>query len=185
MISLSFVQNDVFDRLMNQVRDPSFFPGWWKQFGQPIYAQAQQARWMSEGGSEGFSWPAPLNTAAKERRFKDYYGGGTKTLIATSRLLASVLPPAFRGGASCPEGEEQYNEIVSDGSVIVASNVKSAYIPPASGKERKKRGGKYGVNYGVFVNEHRPFTKWSTETRQAFSDSLKQYVRAIVSARQS
>ena len=106
MISISVVQNQVFDQMNQIVNSPSFFPAWWKTYGQPIYANAQQMRWATEGATEGFEWAPVINATAKARRFKDYFGGGTKTLIATSRLLASVLPPPFRGGASSPEGIE-------------------------------------------------------------------------------
>ena len=170
MISVSVVQNAVFDRLQAMVSNPQLLPGWWKRLGRRIYAEAQQARWLSEGGSEGYPWEPPHNPYAtiKAKKYANSYGSGTKTLIAPSRLLASVLPPAFRGGAANPDGEEQYNEVTGDNTVVISSSARAS---------------KQSQPYGRWVNETRPFMLWGAETKSALADSFKSYMVDAAKAR--
>lgn len=57
------------------------------------YKNAQMRRWMTENESEGKAWDPPKDPykTQKLERFKNYPGGGRKTLIATSNLLRSVI----------------------------------------------------------------------------------------------
>lgn len=170
MISLSVVQNKVFDKLMNMVKDPNFFPGWANTRALAMYSQAQMDRWTTEGGSQNHPWEPVQDTYAQRKKrmfgggvrlsgarkgesYPAYFGQGTKTLIATSRLLASVLPPQYRDGPTAIEGEE-FRKTVTEKSLEIAT----------------------AVPYSVFVDEVRPFSVWDDSFIKELKDDFKAYV---------
>lgn len=176
MISLSVVQNQVFDRLKSMVENPNFFSGWAERFAVPIYAQAQMDRWITEGGSQGDTWAdlsspysqrklrmfgggVRLSGANKGESYPSYFGSGTKKLIASSRMLASVLPPAFRSGPDATHGEE-YRQLTTDKSISFSTT----------------------VPYAVFADEQRSFSTWSSEFKQ---DLARNFARYLTSGGQS
>jgi hypothetical protein len=63
-----------------------------------VYKQYQNARrtqWATQGASEGDRWEnnPPKYADYKTRKFAAYPGGGRKVLIATGRLMQSVIGP--------------------------------------------------------------------------------------------
>jgi len=69
----------------------------------PKYQQAQIKRWRTRSASEDTTWesykssqlrPKSRETLLKRRRFKDYPYKGRKDLVATGRLLASIVGPS-------------------------------------------------------------------------------------------
>lgn len=105
------------------------FSGWAKRRLVPLYADFQKARFITENTVGGGQQWAPITEPYKSRKIRKYGGGakfrmeagqgwvqvgnypsfpggGRKTNIATSRLLAGILPPQFRGEFHQPAGEE-------------------------------------------------------------------------------
>lgn len=122
-----------------------FFSGWAKRRLPELYANFQKARFISEGAYMGGSQWAQLNADYKKQKIRrygagtkfkmvagqgwtpsgsypSYPGGGRKTNIATSRLLAGILPPKFRGEFHQPRGEE-FRMIVEPKRAILATTV--------------------------------------------------------------
>lgn len=93
MITLKGIKKDVtrsLDEMMKRSGNASYFL---QRVVLPKYIQAQTKRWQTENSSEGTRW-AKLTPAYKERkrtRFAAFPGQGTKTMIATSRLVNAVL----------------------------------------------------------------------------------------------
>lgn len=175
MITLKKVQADTLKRLQQMVTNPNFFPAWANTQGLAIYSQGQMNRWQTQGGSEGSPWRV-LNVTYEQRKkrmygggirlsgknkgqsYPSYFGSGTKTLIATSRLLASVLPPQYRGGAAPTQGEE-FRKTVTDNSLELAT----------------------AVPYATYVDDERSFVGFPLggPTRSQFSDSFKKYFAGV------
>lgn len=126
------------DAALNSVVYPMLFKG-------DDSAQAQ--RWMSEGASEGEPW-RPLTAAYAKRKLKKHAkdpGGGTKLLVATSRLLDANTGRPDQGG--------DLNKIVMNGVLHV----------------------RIGVPYAKFVNKQREIRHFSSGTYQNVKRAVRQY----------
>lgn len=146
------LQFQLFDKL---TKAGDFFEGWSNTRFMHIYATRQRQRWMTAGGSERNEWAAldGRYVYRKWQKFATYPGSGQKLLIATSRLLASVLPPS-----------ERRQEI----------GMKPDEFSKVPGRRRIQFGTRNP--YAEFVNEKRNFTDWSPDSRLAFANDYKKYL---------
>lgn len=145
---------DRLEGLERMTQTAMFFEGWANRRLPRLYANAQRDRWMTEGASEGSKW-RKLSTGYavyKKKRFANYPGAGNAILIATSRLLASVLPPEERKNER-PFGEE-FRKIIQNKKVIFKT------VNPYAGD----------------VDTVRPFSIWTNRTLQNFIKDYKKYV---------
>lgn len=127
----------------------------------PLYQKLQTERFMTEGASEGFPWPAltPQYAEYKEKKFKSYPGGGTKTLIATSSLAGAVIGPGspFRGVSNHIALFTKYSMQIK----VNTSGTNDAGKP---------------FDYPQYVAETRPFMSFSDVSKQAMKDELRKFL---------
>jgi hypothetical protein len=143
--------------LDKMVRAGDFFAAWANRNLQKLYANAVRTRWISEGASETGKWSAIRSTsykAWKQKRFADYPGGGEKLLIASSRLLAGMLPPEERGDAIA-HGEE-FRKMIFGKRVTFSTS----------------------VPYAEEVDAERDISKWSDKTIKLFTSDYVKYLAA-------
>lgn len=144
------------ETLDKMTKSAMFFEGWANRRLLKLYANAQRQRWMTEGASESGKWRR-LNfhyATEKKKRFAAYPGAGNAVLIATSRLLASVLPPEERKN-EIPFGEE-FRKIIQNKKIIFKT------VTP----------------YARDVDQARTFTTWSARTTKSFIKDFKTYLVA-------
>jgi hypothetical protein len=113
----------------------------------------QARRWMSQGASEGYPWK-PLNKSYakyKLKRYASYPGGGSKLLVAKSRLLGANTGRPTQGG--------DINKLIQNGTLYV----------------------RVAVPYAGYVNSDREIKRFSPETYRAVTDKVKQYMKQKVS----
>lgn len=113
-----------------------------------IYANAQRARWMSEGSSEGTPWRAlnPKYKESKPIRFSAYPGGGRKMMIARGDLfMAATLQKLGADG----------------GSFIVQGSTLTINI---------------NIDHATHANQARNFTRFGSQTRDKIKQRLKEYL---------
>lgn len=131
-----------------------FFAPWANRRFMALYANAQRTRWQTEGSSEGVKWRKldPLYYTRKKRIYGAYPGAGEVVLIATSRLLAGILPPDERVQEKA-FGEE-FRKIVTNRRITIATT----------------------TPYAEYVDEDREFNDWSPITKRRFADDFKVYL---------
>ena len=89
------VQNGIEKNLDGMINRSKSFRSFLQSYVYPKYQNLQRERWMTEGESQNDKWPA-LNAKYaewKRRRFAAYDGSGEKMLIATGKLVKSVIGP--------------------------------------------------------------------------------------------
>lgn len=87
-----FSVNGIADHLNGMAERSKRLTGWLNRVAYPELLKVQRVRWQTEGSSEGDKWVAlePNYKRSKLKKFADYPGGGTKMLVATSRLVGSM-----------------------------------------------------------------------------------------------
>lgn len=145
------VKNNI-ETLTKMTQSSMFFEGWANRNLPRLYANAERTRWITEGVSEGSQWKplSPLYRERKKKLYGGYPGGGNVTLIATSRMLAGILPPEERGDVVASHGEE-FRKLINGKRIIFST------INP----------------YAEDVNAVRDFSSWSSSTIKTF---VKDYV---------
>lgn len=116
MITVKAIETGAFDRIDAMIRraKPSATRSFLDRNVLQWYRNVQRKRWITENESEGMRW-APLQPAYRRRKlrvFAGYPGGGSKTLIATGRLLASVIGPG-----------PDFRKVTTDRTMIIATVV--------------------------------------------------------------
>lgn len=147
-----------FETLNKMAQSSMFFEGWANRRLPRLYANAQRTRWMTEGASEGPKWKKLSSgyAASKKWRFASYPGAGNVVLIATSRLLAGLLPPEERKNER--SFGEEFRKII----------------------QNKKVTFKTTVPYADDVNQERPFSVWTQRTMNSFVRDYKTYLIASI-----
>ncbi len=153
------------DAQLKALLDPQrLFEGWANRELMDIYGRAQLKRWQTEGASERDKWK-PLNAEyakRKRKRFRDYPGKGTKMLVATGRLLASILPEEQRGIAGGAAAKGDFRKLIERRRVTLATT----------------------VEYAPWVDEVRSFTKFGAEFGKSVAESFRKYLmRSVKGAR--
>lgn len=114
-----------------------------------IYQRAQSQRWQTENQSEGQNW-LPINATYRERKkvlFKDYPGAGTKTLVATNKLVNAATG---RGNG--------FLKMVTNKTLVLG--VDDSYVP-----------------YAKYVAEVRPFMSFGKDTKQQFKRAIISFIK--------
>lgn len=97
MITYKQLENNIEKDLLQMVRRSHNFRALFNRVIYPMFQKAQMARWSTENQSEGGRWE-PLNPKYKELKLEKYKESppynGTKMLIATNRLIDSVIGPS-------------------------------------------------------------------------------------------
>lgn len=105
---IATIANGIEKQLEGMVNRVNLLPGYLSRVVYKQYQNAQRERWQTENTTayvDGGQW-APLDPAYrayKEKKFKDYPGGGRKILIRTKRLMDSVVGPAQEQGVLVDE----------------------------------------------------------------------------------
>lgn len=111
------------------------------------YQNAQRERWMTEGASEGFAWPALKSLTyirQKSRKFAAFPGGGKKMMIATGRLYNSVTG----------DSAQEHRKVVTDNSIDIYTT----------------------VDYAQYTDEARTFTKFGDDFRTRIQQAIVNYM---------
>ena len=172
-VSMKATQNKIAEKLDFMARNAKDARGFINRVLYRQYQNAQITRWMTEGASENQKW-APLNPSYALRKKRMYGGGlkyryypslkltrpigtypsypgkGTKTLIATGRLVGSVIGP----NKEYQEGVGDHRKIVTNSSLIV-----STIVP-----------------YGSDVNKLRNFMTFAPKTIAEWKQNYKEWV---------
>ena len=147
----------------------------------PQYQKAQQKRWMTEGASEGQKWK-PINPDYAEYKLRRYGGGtkyewiggqgegrpwkpdgkwpvfpgkGSKLLIATGRLVSSVIGPVASGNALFKSGgTSEHKKVVGRTSITIYTS----------------------VEYAKEVSKVRPFMRFSKKTIQKIRNDYQKWM---------
>jgi hypothetical protein len=97
MITYKQLEKNIENDLLQMVRRAHDFRGLFNRVLYPMFKKAQLARWSTENSSEGQKW-APLNAKYREYKLDKFKESppynGTKMLIATNRLIDSVIGPS-------------------------------------------------------------------------------------------
>lgn len=100
----------------------------------PLYQSHQMKRWMTEGESEGETWPR-INKEYelyKKKKFSSYPGSGTKMLIARGNLFESVVGKHLgdsdpkEGSMSSIGGIKGHNVVFADKSMTISTELQFA-----------------------------------------------------------
>ncbi len=140
----------------NLLTSNRFFPGWANRILIPEYGDMQLRRWKRKNSESGGVWH-PLNKTyakSKLRRYASMPGGGRTMMIATSRLLAGIIPPKNRAEAGVKGPKEEFRKAVTKNSVILTTS----------------------VPYAKEVNEEREFTSVSQEQRRKWALEYAKYL---------
>jgi len=141
-----------FESLMSRSR---FVDGWLNRVAYPQLLNVQRERWQTEGGSQGSQWK-PISEKTKQsklKRFRDYPGGGRKSLIATGRLAYSMtLTKSLRSDKA---SDSDHYKLVSGQKLAMGS-----FVPYAKYQEEKGR----------------DLTSLSEDTQEKLVKSLKDYI---------
>lgn len=91
-VSLNVSVDGIGGKLNQMLSRGQLTRGWLNRVAYPMIVEAQRIRWASEGASEGRSWQRlnPAYAMYKLKKFAEYPGGGSKMLIATGKLVASM-----------------------------------------------------------------------------------------------
>lgn len=147
------------DRFQNILKASDYFSAWANSKFLALYSNKQNQRWMTEGASEGANWRA-LNSSYAARKkiiYKDSPGSGTKMLIGTARLIGSLTPPNYRLFEKSGE-TERFRKLVEKNKITISIAVDSE------------------TEYFKYVDEKRPYTKFSDKTKQEIIKSYKKYL---------
>lgn len=115
--SLTTLVDGITEKINAMVKRANTLPQFFQRNLKRRYLDAQKKRWMSENETaevDGGKWKElePTYAAKKLTRFKGYPGGGRKMLIATNRLVDSILARST-----------EYREVTGDKSWIVSTTV--------------------------------------------------------------
>lgn len=91
--SFRVLSDQITQRLKEMVTLADDSSGWLNRNLWRMYVNAQTQRWKTEGESENDPWPAlsPKYAKYKLKAFKRYPGKGKRMMVATNRLLKSVV----------------------------------------------------------------------------------------------
>lgn len=144
--NLQSIQTGVTMNLQAKIARGKSLRGWIDRVAYPQYQNLQRERWMTEGASQGTSWPSlnPKYEKYKARKFASFPGGGTKMMIATSRLFNSVIGDDL----------ENHRKIATDTSLEVFST----------------------LDYAQYPNVRRNFTDFSQATMEDLANQAAQYI---------
>lgn len=188
-VSGKVVAEGALKSLDEMVQQPKWFSGWANTKLLRLHANFQKSRWISEGAVAGLPRWRPLSpayAAHKRRRYgggpkfvfepqgpgknpwvqsgvwPTYPGGGRKVLMATGRLLRSMLAPRERGSIQGnSSGPEEFRKIVTDKKVIFSSS----------------------VPYAERVDQERPFSDYPPSIIKEMASSYAKYLVAGVMRR--
>jgi hypothetical protein len=109
-------------RLNSMLENANKAPAFFARVVEPEYKSAQAERWKSENKSQGAPWTRldPEYKKQKLKRYADYPGSGTKTMIATNRLVNSIL------GKS-----QEYRQVIGDKKMVISTTVPYAEFADA------------------------------------------------------
>jgi hypothetical protein len=116
-VGLEILVDQITARIDAMAKRANTLPQFFERNLKRRYLDAQKSRFMLENSGEfvdGGTWDrlSPAYAAAKPHRFKSYPGGGTKLLIATNKLVDSVLAKST-----------DYRQVTGDRSFIVSTTV--------------------------------------------------------------
>lgn len=82
-----------------------------------MYQDLQEARWMTEGASEGSGWEPlkPGYAKYKAKKYGSFVGSGTKMLIREFKLLPSVMGPG-----------DGFKKVVTNESFTISTGIEYA-----------------------------------------------------------
>jgi len=153
MTGMKQIQNSIEKNLQGMIERGNSMKGFLNRVTYTQYQKFQMERWKTENASEGGRWKAlqPAYKLYKLKRYgggpkfkwvggqgknrpwqragnwKNYPGSGTKTLIATGRLVSSVIGPVV-GASAFPMAPSQkdHRKIVTNKSLEVYTTVEYA-----------------------------------------------------------
>lgn len=128
-----------------------------------LYQKFQTERFQTQNASEGGEWEqlTDVYKKSKLKRFQTYPGNGTKMLIATGTLAGSVIGP---GAPFATEGISAHRAIFTDTYMQISIDTSGSN---AQGKK---------FDYPKYVNEKRPFMKFSQNHIDQMKTLLQKYV---------
>ena len=120
----------------------------------------QFLRWQSKGASEGSPWRPLTQKYAKQklRRFAKFPGGGTRLLVATSRLLSA--------NTGRPEESGDINKLIMNGVLYVRIGV-----PYAKFVHKFKSG---GINRDIMRFAPETYAEMKALVKGYFADKVRQ-----------
>ena len=172
--------SDPYSKWVKKTLDPNNMQGGIARI-YAMYQALQANRFQTENASEGSVWP-DLNEDYKEYKLKRYGGGkkrptkkdprtqwaswpggGRKMLIGTGTLAGAVIGPS-KGNPFDQSGIFAHNVLFTSNSLMVT--ISSSGIN-AEGKP---------FNYPQYVNEKRPFMKFSSDSIDQMKQALSQFI---------
>lgn len=183
MATMKLVRNDL-ERFKKQIaRAPQHFDAWAARTLPRLYGNAQRMRWASDGSTEGRTWDPPMSPGYvkwKTRYFAGWAGGGTKTQLASSRLMAGMLPPGERQGIFLGAFPER---VLTPSGRVVHDSTYWRSLRSGWGREFRaiQGGGKVqyltAVPYAREASERNEIFRFEKATRAGFRRSFRAYLK--------
>lgn len=123
----------------------------------PFYQNLQLERWESDGGSQGDYWAAlsPAYAFWKARKYASTAHRGEKILIASGRLLNSVVGRADLGGVNNSQGQSEHRRLIENRSMKIFTT----------------------TPYAEYVDAARSFTGIASSDMERIKDAIGKYIR--------
>lgn len=160
--TVSKLGDAITDKLQSLVDSFSKSSAFFSAYVYPMYIEAQKERWSTNNSGDKFAggeW-APIKTEQqrkyKEKKYKNYPGGGLQMLVRTSKLYASIVDP----------NDTNHQAIFGDNTMTINTTIKYAgYVDQGTHWQK-----------GMVA---RPFSQFSDSFNQSILDSFNSYVAGL------
>ncbi len=176
MIKFKKVRDSSDDYLKGLLKARTHFDAWAARTLPKLYANAQRQQFMTQGASEGKPWRAPQSNQYrvwKRWSFSTWAGQGHKTMIASARLLVSLLPENERQGLFMGQLGIRLESPLWRG--ITQNWGKEFRSTVGDGKAQYMT----SIPYFRYVNERNNVTTLSQRTQKEFSKSFQTYLHRV------